>query len=92
MSAYVIIEASVLDEESRDRYVAQAGPILRGAGGENLVFGSLQTLFGKPAFDNGSILHFQNRNAALAWYHSPAYQAILDLRDAGLACRFRLIG
>lgn len=32
MSAYVIIEASVLDEDSRDRYAAQAGPIFAGGG------------------------------------------------------------
>jgi uncharacterized protein (DUF1330 family) len=25
-------------------------------------------------------------------YNSPAYQALLDIRDAALDCRFRLIG
>jgi uncharacterized protein (DUF1330 family) len=34
VSAYVIVEASVLDEESRDRYGSQVGPILRKFGGE----------------------------------------------------------
>ena len=92
MSAYVIVEASVRDKDSLDCYAAQAEPILREFGGEMLAFGSFQTLFGGPAFDNGMILHFKNRGAALAWYNSPAYQSLLSLRDAGLACRFRVVG
>jgi hypothetical protein len=55
VSAYVIVEASVLDEETRDRYGAQVAPILREFGAEVLAFGPWQLLFGEPAFNNGMI-------------------------------------
>lgn len=91
MTAYVIVEATVRDEASRDRYGAQLGPILREFGGEILVFGPWQMLFGEPAYNNGMIVRFPNKETALAWHQSPAYQALLDIRTAALDCRFRLI-
>jgi hypothetical protein len=53
MSAYVVIEASTRDVESRDRYVPQVGQsILQEFGGEVISFGPWQILFGEPAFDS----------------------------------------
>jgi uncharacterized protein (DUF1330 family) len=92
MSAYVIIEASVVDEGSRDSYSSKVGPILKEFGGEVLGSGPWQTLFGEPAFDNGMVIRFANKEAALSWYHSAAYQALMPLRNAALDCRFRLVG
>jgi uncharacterized protein (DUF1330 family) len=92
MSAFVIVESTVRDREPLGRYTTQAEPILRRSGGQTLVCGSLRTLCGKPVFDDDMICYFQNTDAALAWYNSAAYQAILDIRDAGLACRVRLVG
>jgi uncharacterized protein (DUF1330 family) len=66
MSAYVIVEATVLDEESRRRYGSQAEPILREFSGEVIAFGPWQVLFGEPAFDNGMIIRFPDNEAALA--------------------------
>jgi uncharacterized protein (DUF1330 family) len=37
------------------------------------------------------IVRFPDRDTALAWYNSPAYQALLDIRNAALDCRFRLV-
>jgi uncharacterized protein (DUF1330 family) len=91
MTAYVIVEATVRDEASRDRYGSQVGPILREFGGEILAFGPWQMLFGEPAFKNGMIIRFPDRETALAWHQSPAYQALLDLRAAALDCRLRLV-
>jgi uncharacterized protein (DUF1330 family) len=48
MSAYVIVEATVLDEESRLRYRSQVEPILREFGAEVIAFGRWQVLFGDP--------------------------------------------
>jgi uncharacterized protein (DUF1330 family) len=92
MSAYVVIEASVRDEESRDRYASQVGPILQKFAADVVSFGPWQLLFGEPAFENGMIIRFPDKKAALAWYHFPDYQALLDVRAAGLDCRFRLVG
>jgi uncharacterized protein (DUF1330 family) len=75
MSAYVIVEATVLDAESRNRYASQVEPLFREFGAEVIAFGPWQVLSGEPAFDNGMIIRFPDNESALAWYQSPAYQA-----------------
>jgi len=45
-----------------------------------------------PAYHNGMIIRFPDKDTALVWYNSPAYQALLDIRDAALDSRFRLVG
>ncbi|MGY3591359.1 uncharacterized protein (DUF1330 family) [Bradyrhizobium sp. USDA 4341] len=42
--------------------------------------------------DDIGLAEGKDKDSALAWYNSPAYQALLDFRDAALDCRFRLIG
>ena len=71
MSAYVIVEATVLDAESRNRYASQVEPLFREFGAEVIAFGPWQVLFGEPAFDNGMILRFPDNETALAWYRPP---------------------
>jgi hypothetical protein len=65
MSAYVIVEATVLDKESRGRYASQAEPLLREVGAEVIAFGPWQVLSGEPAFNNGMIIRF--RTMRLPW-------------------------
>jgi uncharacterized protein (DUF1330 family) len=91
MSAYVIVEATVLDAESRNRYASQVEPLFREFGAEVIAFGPWQVLSGEPAFDNGMIIRFPDNETALAWYQSPAYQSLLEIRAAALDCRFRLV-
>ncbi len=68
------------------------GPVLKQFDGEILAFGPWQLLFGEPAYRNGMIIRFPDKDTALAWYNSPAYQALLNIRDAALDSRFRLVG
>jgi uncharacterized protein (DUF1330 family) len=92
MSAYMIVELTVRDAEAKNRYSAAAGPILKSFGGEFLVGGAITTLFGEQPFTNGSIICFPDREAALGFYNSPDYQALLDDRALGIDCRFSLLG
>jgi uncharacterized protein (DUF1330 family) len=91
MSAYVIVEATVLNAESRNRYASQVEPLFREFGAEVIAFGPWQVLSGEPAFDNGMIIRFPDNETALAWYQSPAYQSLLEIRAAAFDCRFRLV-
>jgi uncharacterized protein (DUF1330 family) len=59
--------------------------------GEVIVLGPWESLFGEPACDNGMIVRFADKDTARAWYNSPAYQALLDVRAAAFDCRFRLV-
>jgi uncharacterized protein (DUF1330 family) len=92
MSAYIIVELTLRNKEARDRYSSAAGPILKGFGGEFIAGGSWEVLFGEPAFTNGAIIKFADKEAALGFYNSPGYQALLGERAVGLDCRFRLLG
>jgi uncharacterized protein (DUF1330 family) len=49
-------------------------------------------LTGEAGLTNGAIIRFADREAALGWYHSPAYQASFADRALGIDCRFQLIG
>jgi uncharacterized protein (DUF1330 family) len=49
-------------------------------------------ILGERAYQNGMIVRFPDKDTALSWYNSPAYQALLDIRNAALDCRFRLVG
>jgi uncharacterized protein (DUF1330 family) len=91
MSAYLVIEATVRDR-ALDRYASQAIPMIRQFRGEVIVLAPSELLFGEPAYDNGMIVRFPDNDTALAWYNSPAYQALLDIRAAAFDCRFRLVG
>ena len=51
MSAYLVIEATVRDREALDRYASQAIPLIRQFGGEVIVFGPWELLFGERAYD-----------------------------------------
>jgi uncharacterized protein (DUF1330 family) len=37
------------------------------------------------------IIRFPDNETALAWYQSPAYQSLLEIRAAAIDCRFRLV-
>jgi uncharacterized protein (DUF1330 family) len=92
MSAYVVVDLTVKNVEAKDRYSAAAGPVLKQHGGESVAGGAWTVLTGEPGYSNGAILRFEDRDAALAWYNSPGYQATFADRALGIECRLQLIG
>jgi uncharacterized protein (DUF1330 family) len=54
------------------------------------VYGAMETLEGEPA-DGVVILEFPSREAAKAWYESPAYQAAIPLRQKGAPYRCLMV-
>ena len=92
MSAYILVEATIGDKAAFDRYGASAIPIIKEFGGEVLVVGPWEMLFGAPEFQRGMIIRFPNKEAALGWYQAPAYQALHEIRALAFTeCRFRLL-
>ena len=92
MTAYVITELTVRDAEALDRYRKEVGPVLKQFGGELLAVSPWHVFHGEPAYDFGTIIAFPDKEAALAWYSSPAYQALNPVREKAFDSRFRLIG
>ncbi len=84
MSCYLIVNASITDQEKLEEYRLAVGPSLAGRDVKVLVStNEATTLEGEPAGDRAVILEFPDRAALLDWYHSDAYQAVIGLRLAG---------
>ncbi len=92
MSAYIVVELTLKDPEALGRYRTDVAPILKRFGGEPLAGTPWQVLHGEAACETGTILGFPDREAALAWYNSPEYQALGPVRDKAFNGRFRLVG
>ena len=87
MSAYVVNEIWVREPEQFQTYVVQVPPTLGPFGGRYVVrSGATEAVEGEPP-GRIVILEFPDRDAALAWRASPAYQAILPIRDASSTSR-----
>jgi uncharacterized protein (DUF1330 family) len=92
MSAYIVVESTLTDPEALGRYRTDVAPTLRRFAGESLMAMPWQVLHGDAAYETGAILAFPDRQAALAWYKSPEYQALAPIRDKASNSRFRLVG
>jgi uncharacterized protein (DUF1330 family) len=81
MAAFFIFHARVLDEQKFRQYAAQSIVTLAPYPHEILVSADQSELIdGDTALPRTVVLKFESRRVAKAWYHSPAYQAVLPLR------------
>src|SRR5258706_14294533 len=91
MAAYVVNEIWVNDAELFRTYVVRVPPTLAAFGGRYVVrSGATQPIEGEPP-GRIVILEFPDRDAAVAWRNSPAYQAILPIRDASSTSRVYVV-
>ena len=81
--AYIVGQVTVHDPESYTKYSQHVSGTLALHGGKYLVRGGNSTqLEGSEQGDRKVVIEFPSREAALAWYNSPEYQAILPIRKA----------
>jgi uncharacterized protein (DUF1330 family) len=81
MKAYGIWQEEIVDQAMFDAYRKDVMPTLAAFGGKFLVRGGKATkLEGDWPFGRTVVIEFPSREAAEAWYHSPAYQKLLPLR------------
>ena len=66
MSAYVVVEATVRDEEALGRYGSKASVVLKQFGAEVVTFGPLRLLCGEPGHDMGVTIQFHDKYTALS--------------------------
>lgn len=91
MSALIIVDLTPTDTEQLTRYSAQAGATLVPFGGEFIAKGAIETLHGDSAFKIKVVIRFPDRDSALNWYKSDAYQEIIGIRDLGMNSQFHLV-
>jgi uncharacterized protein (DUF1330 family) len=91
MTAYVISEVEVLDEDRADRYRALAQHSIEQYGGRYLVRGASPNVVEGvwPSQQRVVIVEFPSMDTAQEWYASPEYAEALEVR--GDALRRRLL-
>jgi len=84
MSAYVIGHIAVIDAQKWAQYRSQVPATLTPWGGEVMMRGHrAAVLSGHHAYTDMVVLRFPNVDAVEGWYASPAYQALVPLREQG---------
>lgn len=83
MAAYVIGHISIKDPRKWAEYRGRVPDSLAGWGAE-LVFRGVRSdlLAGRHAHTDTVVIRFPDRAAVRGWYASPAYQALIPLREA----------
>jgi uncharacterized protein (DUF1330 family) len=83
MPAYVVVQVSVQDAQTYERYKQLAPPAIARYGGRYLARGGMtQTLEGTWAPQRLVILEFPSVEQARAWWDSPEYAAAKSLRQS----------
>jgi uncharacterized protein (DUF1330 family) len=83
MPAYFIAQYVVKNPALYGEYSQGAGPTLAAHGGKLVSFDvAAETVEGKPPGPQTVIIEFESVEKAKAWYHSPAYQAVVGKRLA----------
>lgn len=92
MPAYVILDVSVHDRETYDRYKAVSGATLTAHGGKFIVRGGrTEALEGGWAPERLIVLEFESTEQAKGWYDSEEYREPKKLRHAASTGRMLLV-
>lgn len=92
MTAYVISEVEILDEENADLYRPLAAASIEKHGGRYLVRGAAPDIVeGPPAGDRLVIVAFPTMRQAKTWYASADYARALAYRDKALRRRLTFV-
>ena len=81
MPVYVVAHIAVEDPEAYAEYQRLGLPTIAPAGGRVIAGGGPVHLEGGEMPGGSAIVEFATMEAALAWYHSDAYQATIPLRQ-----------
>jgi uncharacterized protein (DUF1330 family) len=98
MNAYVVVDLTPQDKEKMQQYSAAAAATIAEYQGEFIAKGGIEALSNEPlgqnelSFSTKVIIQFPNKEKALAWYQSDAYQKIIPIRDQGMKSQFHLVG
>ena len=80
MAGYFVANYAITNQAGYKEYLAAVGPTLEAHGTENIVVDRDSELLEGSAGPVTVVLRFATKAAAEAWYESPEYQAIRDLR------------
>jgi uncharacterized protein (DUF1330 family) len=91
MVTYVVVQAKIKDPEKLGVYAKTASETMAAHGGKvSARANALETMAGNGDWDRFIMIEFPDADAARNWYQSPAYQAIIPLRDEAADTVFTL--
>ena len=89
MPALMIALVKIKDAAKMQQYSGAAGPTIVAAGGVIVGRGKqVEALAGALDVSAALVARFPSAAAAHDWYHSPAYQALIPLRDEAMTPNF----
>ena len=91
MTALVVVDLKIKDEEKWQEYGSSAGPIVAKFGGELVGRGPVETLHGEADYPIKVVIKFPDKETAKRWYNSEEYQSVIPTRNAGADSVFHLI-
>jgi uncharacterized protein (DUF1330 family) len=81
VAAYLVFHNRVTNAEKMQEYLSKVRETMAAYNPEILVFAEhAEVIEGRTNLPRTNVMKFDSRDAAMAWYHSPAYQAVLPLR------------
>lgn len=90
--AYIVNQVEVHDPARYAEYAALGRAAMAQHGGRILAAGGrVETLEGEPIPARVVVIEFPSRDDALAYYHSPGYQAARVVRGDAATVRFALV-
>jgi uncharacterized protein (DUF1330 family) len=92
MSALIVVDLTPTDKDKLSTYSALAAETLLPFSGEFLAKGPIETLHGESSYQTKVVIQFPDKESALNWYASEAYQKIIPTRNLGMDSQFHLIG
>ena len=82
MSAYLIAQINVINEESYKEYLKNVTSIVQKYGGEYIVrAGKFKTMLGEWQYKRNVIIKFPSYEIAMKWYNSEEYFPIRKIRE-----------
>jgi uncharacterized protein (DUF1330 family) len=91
MAAYLIAFAKVKNANRIPEYSSAAGPTLGASGGSVVTRGKVSSLVGGFGADSCLIVKFKDPAAIEASLGSPAYQALIHVRDEVMESNFLVL-
>ena len=92
MASFLIVDFTPKDSDKLKRYGASVPETLAPFEGKVIARGEVHNLHGNEQHTHQVILSFPSSNDAKAWYQSPDYQALIELRNEGMDADFKLVG
>jgi len=92
MSALIVVDLTPKDKGQLSTYSALAAETLIPYQGEFIAKGPIQVLHGESVYLTKVVIQFPDKDSAINWYNSSAYQKLIPTRDLGMESRFHLIG